>query len=100
MAQFRIKALRKGREMTRNELAGLVGVTYMAVKQWEDGRVSPTADKLPTIAAALGCGVGDLYDDEAFRAANETAKSAVMQNAVADARALIEAKKEGTTCRG
>ena len=54
--------------------------------------VAPSADKLPVLAAMLDCEVGDLYDDEALRAASETARAAVAAKGAADARALAAGK--------
>ncbi len=78
--------------MTRYELAQAAEVSYQAVAQWENGVMVPSADKLPVLAAMLECEVGDLYDDEALRAASETARAAVAAKGAADARALAAGK--------
>ena len=78
--------------MTRYELAQAAAVSYQAIAQWENGVVAPSADKLPTIAAVLECGVGDLYDDETLRAASEAARTAVAAKGAVDARALAAGK--------
>lgn len=78
--------------MTRYELAEAANVSYQSVAQWENGVMVPSADKLPTIAALLECEVGDLYDDEALRAASEAARAAVAAKGAADARALAAGK--------
>ena len=78
--------------MTRYELAQAAAVSYQAIAQWESGAVMPTADKLPVLAAMLDCEVGDLYDDEALRAASEAARAAVAAKGAADARALAAGK--------
>lgn len=88
MTKFRIRALREARGIPRRALAQAAEVTYQAVKQWEDGIVVPSADKLPTIAAVLEVEVGELYDDATIRAAGEAARAAVASKAAADARAL------------
>lgn len=78
--------------MTRYELAEAANVSYQSVAQWENGVMVPSADKLPVLAAMLECEVGDLYDDEALRAASETARAAVAAKGAADARALSAGK--------
>ena len=74
--------------MTRYELAEAAAVSYQAIAQWENGVVAPSADKLPVLAAMLDCEVGELYDDEALRAA----RAAVAAKGAADARALAAGK--------
>lgn len=78
--------------MTRYELAEAANVSYQSVAQWENGVMVPSADKLPVLAAMLECEVGDLYDDEALRAASEAARAAVAAKGAADARALAAGK--------
>ena len=78
--------------MTRYELAEAAEVSYQSVAQWENGVMAPSADKLPVLAAMLECEVGDLYDDEALRAASEAARAAVAAKGAADARALAAGK--------
>lgn len=89
---MRIRELRERRGLTGTELARMTGVTLPAVIGWENGSKTPTADKLPTIAALLECEVNDLYDDETLRAASEAARAAVAAKGVADARALAAGK--------
>ena len=72
MTHFRIRSLREARGVSRYEIAEAAGVSYAAVAQWEDGKVLPTADKLPAIAAVLGCEVGELYEPGELRAAGKT----------------------------
>lgn len=78
--------------MSRYELAEAAEVSYQAVAQWENGVMVPSAGKLPVLAAILECEVGDLYDDEALRAASEAARAAVAAKGAADARALAAGK--------
>lgn len=49
-----IRAARRRRRMTQKELALAAGWSESAVRFVESDRVSPTADKLVTIAGALG----------------------------------------------
>ena len=78
--------------MTRYELAQAANVSYQSVAQWENGVVAPSADKLPVLAAMLDCEVGELYANEALRAASEAARAAVAAKGAADARALAAGK--------
>lgn len=56
-----IRAKRKDRGLTMDQLADRLGVTRQAVGAWEGGIALPSADKLPEIAAALRCSIDDLY---------------------------------------
>lgn len=56
-----IRAKRKAAGMTLEQLADRLHVTRQAVCRWEVGDALPTADRLPDIAAALGCSIDDLY---------------------------------------
>ena len=56
-----IRSRREARRMTQAELGERLGVGQSAIAQWESGAKNPTADKLPLLAEALGCGVGELY---------------------------------------
>lgn len=60
---MRIKELREAAGLTQTALALRVGVSRQAVNQWEFGVTWPSAQLLPKIAWALGCTIGDLYDD-------------------------------------
>jgi transcriptional regulator with XRE-family HTH domain len=57
----RIRALRKGRDLTQSQLAEYVGVTQTAVAAWETGkREVPKGDNLLKLAEALGFEAGEL----------------------------------------
>lgn len=60
---FCIKKRREAAGLTVTQLADRVGVTSGAISQWESGLTLPTSAKLPTIAAALGCTIDELYHD-------------------------------------
>ena len=60
---MRIRELRKKAGLTMTQLADRTGVTHPSVVAWEQGRKLPSADKLPVIAAALGCKIDDLFAD-------------------------------------
>ena len=52
----------KAVEKTQHDLARALGVSDMVVSYWTRGKKTPRADRLPEIAAFLGCSVGDLYE--------------------------------------
>ena len=58
-----IRARRKAAGITIESFAARLGVTRQAVYGWESGNMLPTSDRLPAIAAALGCSIDDLYRD-------------------------------------
>lgn len=60
---MRIRELRLKAGLKVTELADRVGVKHPAVVSWEQGKKMPTADKLPKLAAALGCTISDLFAD-------------------------------------
>ena len=62
-----IKDRRVAKGMTQGELARLIGVSAPAIAQWECGDTNPSADKLPAIAAALGCTIDDLFKHDTGR---------------------------------
>ena len=57
----RIRELRQQAGMTLQELADRCGVKHTAVLAWEQGKKLPRADKLPKLAAALGCKIDELF---------------------------------------
>ncbi len=50
----RIRAVRRGRDLSQGDLAAEVGVTAPTVARWETGHDFPRGEKLPALAAALG----------------------------------------------
>lgn len=66
-----IKSLRRGCEMTQEELAEQLGVTYQSVSRWETGSCYPDMELLPVIAGAFGVTVDHLLglDAQAEQAA-------------------------------
>ncbi len=60
---MRIRELREAAGLTQSALALRVGVSRQAVNQWESGINWPSSQILPDLAAALGCTIGDLYED-------------------------------------
>lgn len=61
---MRIRELRESIGMGQTQLAEAAGVSQAAIAKWETGVAYPRADKLPTIAKALGCRIDDLYGRE------------------------------------
>lgn len=55
----RLEAIRKSMGMTRTELAGAIGVTAEAVKQWEEG-ATPKWFKGLALIKVLGVDQGEL----------------------------------------
>lgn len=45
---------RKNRQMTLQQIADRVGVSYPAVQQWEKGKTTPSRENVPKLAQALG----------------------------------------------
>lgn len=49
-----IKAARKAANLTQKQLAEKMGVSYVNIAQWENGRRNPKIETLQKIADALG----------------------------------------------
>ena len=56
-----IAELRKKAGMTQKDLADALNVERSTVAKWETGTSFPTWDKIPQVAEALKCGIGDLF---------------------------------------
>lgn len=56
-----IRKIRQDKGMTTCQLAAAVGVSHVAVINWESPAGKPLADKLPLIADALGVTIDALY---------------------------------------
>jgi transcriptional regulator with XRE-family HTH domain len=67
----RIRATRRERSLTQDELAGRVGVSRSAVAQWETGRTGQVTGNLSRIAEALETNVEYLMYGDDKRAAGE-----------------------------
>ena len=57
-----IKTKRKAGNLTQVELAQILGVSQEAVSRWESGSATPQVAKLPALAKALGCTIGELFE--------------------------------------
>lgn len=62
MLYLRNKLLKTGKSAA--QFARELGVSPPTVCEWMSGRKLPTADKLPAIAAKLGCTIDALYIDD------------------------------------
>lgn len=91
---MRIRELREARKLLGTELARCCRVSSATVTNWECGKIRPSSEKLPLIAAALDCEVGDLYDPEELKRASEEAMARIRAKARADAKALMEESEE------
>ncbi|MCS5497717.1 XRE family transcriptional regulator [Cnuibacter physcomitrellae] len=60
----RIRALRRQRRMTLQQVASAVGISASALSQIERGVSLPSVQRLPLIAQALGARLGELFASE------------------------------------
>lgn len=60
-----LRALRTAAGLTQWELSKKLDVSQAAVTAWENGLKCPAAEKLPDLAAALGCSIDALYQEPA-----------------------------------
>ena len=52
-----IKCLRREREITQEEFASVLGVSYQSVSRWENNTCYPDIELLPTIADFFGISI-------------------------------------------
>ncbi len=62
---MRIQEIRREKHISQKQLAAELGVTQGIVSNWENEIVLPLTRKLPALASALGCKIGDLFWEEA-----------------------------------
>ena len=58
----RIKALRKNKNITQNELAEVLNVSLQSVSKWETGNSIPDVELLPIIARYFGITMDELFN--------------------------------------
>lgn len=65
-----IRRLRREADMTQEEVATALGVTYQAVSRWENGQSYPDIELLPSLAALFGVDMDRLFgiDDDNMEA--------------------------------
>ncbi|MEV6730658.1 helix-turn-helix transcriptional regulator [Streptomyces sp. NPDC051364] len=56
-----VRAVRRGRDLSQQQLGDMVGVSGPAVARWENGQDFPKGEKLPAIAKALHKPLDDLF---------------------------------------
>ena len=56
-----IRRLRREADMTQEEVATALGVTYQAVSRWENGQSYPDIELLPSLAALFGVDMDRLF---------------------------------------
>ena len=57
----RIHTLRRAHDLTQEELAAQLGVTFQAVSKWETGKAAPDIILLPLLADIFDCPIDDLF---------------------------------------
>ena len=70
-----LKRLRRARDMTQEDLAALLGVSYQSVSRWENGACYPDLELLPTIADFFGLSVDQLLGVNAAQEQQRVQKS-------------------------
>ena len=56
-----IARLRKEKNMTQEQLANLLGISYQAVSKWENGLSSPDVSTFPILADTFGVTIDELF---------------------------------------
>ena len=59
-----IRALRKARGLTQEQLAGMLGISFQAVSKWETDTNTPDLSLLPKIAKVLGTSIDQLFSED------------------------------------
>ena len=59
----RLRTFRKKTGITQEELADILGISYMTVRRWEAGKVTPRIDEIKALAKALNVTEQDLLND-------------------------------------
>ena len=56
-----IARLRKEKNMTQDQLANLMGISFQAVSKWENGLSSPDVSSFPMLADVFGVTIDELF---------------------------------------
>lgn len=62
-----IQKFRKEKQMTQEELADKIGVTYQAISKWENAKSTPDIAFLPILADLFGCSIDTLFSHNAVK---------------------------------
>lgn len=62
-----IARLRKEKNMTQDQLANLMGISFQAVSKWENGLSSPDVSSFPMLADVFGVTIDELFGRDAGR---------------------------------
>ena len=60
----RIKAARKAKGLSQEQLGEKLGVSFQAVSTWEQGKFIPDSDHLPALSRVLGLSLDSLFAEE------------------------------------
>jgi transcriptional regulator with XRE-family HTH domain len=93
-----LRGLRREKDMTQEELADILGVSFQAVSKWERGDSYPDITMLPGIASFFGVSVDALLGMDEIRKAEELAalkKKAWQQHQAGDLEAAAAILREG-----
>lgn len=83
-----LKQLRRERDLTQEELAGVLGVSYQSVSRWENGACYPDVELLPAIAGFFGVttdklmGVGEAEEERFVEQSESAFREAVSRGKV------------------
>lgn len=50
----KLRTLRKSADMTQEQLADILGMSYQAVSRWENGTTYPDLELIPALAKLFG----------------------------------------------
>ena len=62
----KVKELRKGKNISQESLAKVLGVTFQAVSKWETNVTAPDVSLIPSIASFFGVSIDELFDYNTF----------------------------------
>lgn len=71
-----IAEMRKRAGMKQQDLADALHIDRSTVSKWETGEAFPTGNKLPQVAKALKCEIGELFSREEKKSRKKRKKGA------------------------